>query len=269
MRCKEIIARIEKRFPPVYAQEWDNVGLLVGHYNQEVRSVLFALDATDEVIEEAVSKGVQMLITHHPMIFKGIGQINDRNFVGKKILRLAENKIACYAMHTNFDVMGMAQALADLLQLTEQEVLVEVQPAAVDGKKDHNSDTVQGIGRIGYFEKEMTLRECARFVKEQLQLPFLTVSGNPDSIVHHAAVSSGSGKSVIADALKKGADVLITGDIGHHEALDAKEQHLCIIDAGHYGTEKLFADYMERWFMDELPGVVCYQAAQGEPFFVL
>ncbi len=265
MRCKEIVDKIEKAFPPVYAEEWDNVGLLVGHKDQEVERVFLALDATEEVIEEAIAAGAQMIITHHPMIFKGMKKVNDGNFIGKKVLRLAENKISYYAMHTNFDVMGMAKALADVLKLQKQEVLMEVIPAS----SANVTEEKQGIGRIGYLPEEMTLAQCAKFVKTALNLPFLTVSGNPDVSVRYAAVSSGSGKSVIPYALAQGADVLITGDIGHHEALDAKEQSLCIIDAGHYGTEKLFMDFMKSWFEKEMPVIVCSQAAPKEPFWVL
>lgn len=265
MRCKEVIDKMEKAFPPIYAEEWDNVGLLVGHREQEVKRVFLALDATEDVIEEAIGADAQMIITHHPMIFKGMKSINDESFIGRKVLRLAENKIAYYAMHTNFDVVGMAKALADVLKLQKQEVLQEV----FSSEGDNATKEKQGIGRVGYLPEEMMLVQCARFVKESLNLPFLTVSGDPETMVQYAAVSSGSGKSVIPYALSKGADVMITGDIGHHEALDAKEQGLCIIDAGHYGTEKLFVDFMREWFQKEMPEIVCNQATQKEPFWVL
>lgn len=265
MRCKEIMDAIEQAFPPIYAEEWDNVGLLVGHREQEITKVFLALDATAEVVEEAIGWGAQMLITHHPMIFKGMKRINDGDFIGKKILRLAENHIAYYAMHTNFDVMGMAEALADKLQIARQEVLWEVQGA----KGIAGADSQQGIGRIGSLKEPMTLLQCAEFVKQTLQLPFVTVSGAGDTLVSRAAVSSGSGKSSIPYALEKGAQVLITGDIGHHEALDAKEQNLCMIDAGHYGTEKLFVEFMDQWFQKQFPTIVCGRTTQSAPFWVV
>ncbi len=265
MKCGEIIDRLEQCFPPAYAEEWDNVGLLAGDRNTEVAKVMLALDATEDVVRQAADWGAQLLVTHHPMIFHGLKRVVKEDFVGRKILCLAENGISYYAMHTNFDVMGMADALADMLGLKEREVLMEVVPS---GETAYTVDRPQGIGRIGCLEKEMPLARCGMFVKEALSLPFVTVSGDPDRRVYRAAVSSGSGKGVISYALAKGADVLIAGDIGHHEALDAGEQGLCIIDAGHYGTEKLFSGFMSKWFCKEFPEVICRQADQKEPFRV-
>ncbi len=266
MLCRHIIEKIEQCFPPVYAEEWDNVGLLVGSPDREVNRVMTALDATEEVVDQAIRAGVQLLVTHHPMIFRGVKQITDRDFTGRKILKLAEHKIACYAMHTNFDVMGMAEKLAGMLGLLEQQVLMEVAPS---GQSPSVIKEKQGIGRVGRLPESMTLEACGAFVKKTLELPYVLVSGETGRQVEIAAVSSGSGKSMIPYALEKQADVLITGDMGHHEALDAKEQGLCIIDAGHYGTEKLFSGFMKNWFAGEFPGLDCLMAEQREVFRIL
>lgn len=265
MKCREIIQKIEEQFPPVYAEDWDNVGLLVGHGDMEVQKVMTALDATEEVTRQAVLAGAQLLVTHHPLIFQGMKRMTDGDFLGKKVLRLAENKIACYAMHTNFDVMGMAEALGELLGLQQQEILMEVSPFVPLGSTIKEK---QGIGRVGLLPEEMTVEQCGAFVKDALKLPYVIASGDPERKVRRAAVSSGSGRSMIGHALEKGAQVLITGDIGHHEALDAMEQGLSIIDAGHYGTEKLFAGYMAGWFAKNLPGIACVEAEQRAPFFI-
>ena len=169
-------------------------------------------------------------------------------------------------MHTNFDVMGMAEALADLLKLTDSQVLMEVLPS---GEEEYTAKEPQGIGRVGMLPRPMTLTECAGFVKKVLDLPYVTVSGPADRILRRAAVSSGSGRSMISYGLAKKAEVLITGDIGHHEALDAGEQGLCIIDGGHYGTEKLFAAYMEKWLGKEFPDLECVRAVQEPVFFAV
>ena len=109
MLCKEIMEVIEQTYSRAYAMSWDNVGLLVGRDDKEVQKIYLAVDATDEVIDAAVSCHADMLVTHHPMIFGALKQINNRDFIGKRILRLIQNDISCYAMHTNYDVKGMAE----------------------------------------------------------------------------------------------------------------------------------------------------------------
>lgn len=266
MKIGELTAAIEKRFPPVYAEEWDNVGLLVGDAGEEVTKVFLALDATEDAIKEAKAFGAQLLLTHHPMIFRSMKRVTADHFIGKKILELAKSGIACYAMHTNFDVMGMADAMAERLQLTDSEVLMAAPQVSAD---IYGSEQAQGIGRVGNLTEKMTLREYAQFVKERLQMPFVTVSGDQAQSLHRVAVSPGSGRSMIGYALQAKADVLVTGDIGHHEALDAREQGLCIIDAGHYGTEKIFMEVMQQWLERECPQLTCRSAALREPFFVV
>ena len=123
MICREIIKEIEARFPKHYAMEWDNVGLQVGRSDKEVKRIYLALDATDEVIEEAADWGADMLITHHPMIFKAMKKINDEDFIGRRVLKLIRDDISYYAMHTNYDVMGMAELAGKVLELSEPEVL--------------------------------------------------------------------------------------------------------------------------------------------------
>ena len=147
-------------------------------------------------------------------------------------------------MHTNFDVLGMADLVANTLGLQETEVL------DVTWEKDGHPE---GIGRIGRVPRRMTLEECCRYVKEQLHLEHVKVFGDPEKEICCMAVSPGSGKSAVNPAVLKGADVLVTGDIGHHEGLDAVAQELAVIDAGHYGTEYFFIRDMER-FLKREPG---------------
>ena len=109
MLCREIIDVIEKAYPASYAMEWDNVGLLLGSPDRDVKKIYVALDAVDAVIEEAVKEHADMLVTHHPLIFSGMRQIRTDDFTGRRLIRLIKEDIACYAMHTNYDVLGMAE----------------------------------------------------------------------------------------------------------------------------------------------------------------
>ena len=235
---------IEAAFPRNAALDFDNVGLLAGRSGKEVERVYLALDATDAVIERAIEWGADMLITHHPLVFSPLKRVTDEDFIGKRLVKLIQNDISYYAMHTNYDVLGMAELSEKILGIRGAQVL-EV--------TSENGGNPEGIGRIGYLEKPMTLEECCVYVKHKLNLGSLKVFGDMERQVSRIAISPGSGKSMIGIAIEKGADVLVTGDIGHHEGLDAVEQGLCIIDAGHYGTEYIFLDDMKQFLGDRLP----------------
>lgn len=242
MECKKVIEILEKQSPKSYACDWDNVGLLVGREDKEIQKIYIALDATDEVIEEAIANGADMLLTHHPMIFKGMKRVTQEEFIGRRIIRLIQNDMVYYAMHTNFDVMGMADLAADYLEISDTRVL-EITSVSETGE--------EGIGRYGSLKKEMTVRECCEEVKQAFSLENVKVFGDLERKVKTAAISPGSGRSVISNALQAGVDVLITGDIDHHEGIDAVAQKLTVIDAGHYGVEHIFIPYMEQYLKRE------------------
>ena len=242
MECKKVIEILEKQSPKSYACDWDNVGLLVGREDKEIQKIYIALDATDEAIEEAIANGADMLLTHHPMIFKGMKRVTQEDFIGRRIIRLIQNDMVYYAMHTNFDVMGMADLAADYLGISDTRVL-EITSVSETGE--------EGIGRYGSLKKEMTVRECCEDIKQAFSLENVKVFGDLERKVKTAAISPGSGKSVISNALQAGVDVLITGDIDHHEGNDAVAQNMTVIDAGHYGVEHIFIPYMEQYLKRE------------------
>lgn len=288
MVCREIMERIEERYPKRYALEWDNVGLQVGRSDKEVSRIYVALDATDEVIGEAAAWGADMLITHHPMIFKAMKQINDTHFIGRRVIKLIQSDISYYAMHTNYDVMGMADLAGEILDMRDARVLdvTCVEPgkrrsltpggadAGHDGGNGATGQTAQesheeGIGRVADLEEAMSLRECCDFVKERFHLPSVKVFGDPDMQVRRIAISPGSGKSVIGAALRKGADVLVTGDIDHHEGIDAVAQGMAVMDAGHYGIEHIFIADMKRFCEENFAGVEVKTADIRHPFWIV
>ncbi|NLL80028.1 MAG: Nif3-like dinuclear metal center hexameric protein [Clostridiales bacterium] len=260
MRCSEIIAILEELSPTSYAEEWDNVGLLSGRRDKEVDSVLLALDATDEVIEQAVRQGVSMLITHHPLIFKPLRSITTENFIGRRIYRLIQKDICYYAMHTNFDVMGMADAAADELCFKDREVLDITYEDEI---------AKEGIGRFGRLPRIMTLAECADYVKQRFSLQSVRIFGDADTELEKAAVCPGSGKSYITKAARMGADVYITGDMDHHSGLDALAQGMCVIDAGHFGLEQIFVPYMKEYLERKTDRIQVIRAEEQTPFQVL
>ncbi len=260
MECALICESLEELSPKRFALSFDNVGLLVGRYDKDVKTIYIALDATDEVIDAAIECEADMLITHHPMIFSAIKSVRADDFIGRRILKLAKYDISYYAMHTNSDVMGMADAAADEIDLIERDVLQVTYEDEIGA---------EGIGRIGRLREEMSLIELCDFVKERFMLDTVKVFGDPDRLCNICAISPGSGKSMIKYAIEKGADVIITGDIDHHEGIDSVAQGLCVIDAGHFGIEKIFVPYMEEFIRREMPEIKVYTHEMTSPFMVL
>ena len=260
MRCADVIRKLEELSPLAYAESWDNPGLLAGRTDKEIKRIYIAVDATTEAIAEAESVGADMLLTHHPLIFKGIKKVNSEDFIGRRILTLLQDDMCYYAMHTNFDVMGMADAAADELKLQNREVL---------DITFEDDIAKEGFGRLGDLPYPMTVDECAAYVKERFHLQAVKVFGQGSQQLVRAAISPGSGKSMIAPALGKGADVLITGDIDHHEGIDAVEQGMAVIDAGHYGVEHIFIEDMKNYLQEAFPQTAVISAAIHHPFTVV
>lgn len=263
MKCKDIIACLEQLSPQSYACDWDNVGLLVGRKEKEVRIVMVALDASKEVIRAAVEQKVDMLITHHPMIFSSMKQINEDDFIADKVLTLAENGICYYAMHTNFDAVGgMAELAAgeQFLALTETSPIEECEESGV------------GMGRYGKLPNPMTAKEVCKYVKEKFQIPFVMLyqsKENSKKVYERIAVMPGSGKSNKKLVAKNGYDLYLTGDFGHHDALDAMDMGLTVIDATHYGLEHIFVSYISRYLWKEALGVTIIENDTGCPVKVI
>ena len=258
MLCREIMDVIERTYPKHAALEWDNVGLLVGRAEKEVKRIYVALDATDEVIDAAIKKGVDMLITHHPLIFSPLKRITDEEFIGNRVVKLLQHDISYYAMHTNYDVLGMAELSGKILGLHEDDVF------EVTDVEAH-----VGIGRIGTLDCDMTLEECCKLVKDAFNLEAVTLFGDKSAIVSRVAISPGSGKKMTGIAIEKGAQVLITGDIDHHEGIDAVSQGLAVIDAGHYGLEHIFVEDIAKYLQNNLKEVVVERAEIAHPFQII
>lgn len=252
MLVKEIMEVLEELSPTRYACDWDNVGLILGSEEKEVRKVLVAVDIHQGIVKQAVEEGVDLIVSHHPMIFKGMKQIRKEDFLGRKVIELIQNDIAVYAMHTNFDIKGsMGEIAAGKLWLANMEVLVPTEEEV-------------GLGIIGEMA-HLNLRSFSFVVKDTFEVDNVKVYGNLNELVHRIAVLPGSGRSAIRAAVEKGADVLITGDISHHDGLDAAEMGLKVIDAGHYGIEKIFIDFVSDYLKEHCPDleVVCEEKAES------
>ncbi len=217
----DLVALLEELMPSNLAEDWDNVGLMLGRKGKTVKKILLALDLTKEVVEQAIAQKTDLIVTHHPAIFKKLKRVVDNDWQQDLLLTLAENGIAVYSAHTNLDCVstGVNDVLAKLLKLEDTDVL----------------DDSNGLGRIGVVEK-MTLTDYAQLVKSSLKADYVVV-GDAGKPVHKVAVCGGAGSDLIDIALAKGADTLVTGDVKYHSAQQAVFSGLNIIDAGHQPTE--------------------------------
>ena len=260
MKAYELIEWLNEHHPQKFAEDWDNVGLLVGDDQKEISHVFLALDLTEPVLDEAVAAGADMILTHHPMIFSGIKKINNHTFTGWKILRRLWVVVPYFALHTEDVGIGKAEVGAEHLKLQDTRVLTVT---------DESGEQPEGFGRVGKLPHVMTLGEFGKYVKECNHLPDVRVYGDLDRKIETVAICTGSGKSMIGDVMAAGADVYVTGDIDYHTAIDTMADGLAIVDAGHYGTEYIFAEAMEKELNEAFSALKTTCASVKNPYTVL
>ena len=231
MKVKDIISVIEE-FAPLSVQEsWDNSGLCVGSPDDDVTSVLLGLDCTPALVDEAVAFGADMIVTHHPLIFKGVRKISPEDQTGEAIIKAIRAGISIYAAHTSADkvLAGVSGAMAERLGLKNVRIL------------DEDGDGT-GLGTVGEFEVPMTSEEAVAFVKERFGLKVLKASKPVDGKIERVAMCGGSGGSLIGEAMKSGAQLYISGDISYHNFFTGP--HFMIMDIGHYESEIEIVDIL-------------------------
>lgn len=258
MKVKDILEIIDDFAPFSLAYEWDNVGLLCGSQNAEVTGICVCLDASKEAIKTAIENGCNLIITHHPFIYRKIGDIDYNSYFGQMLNMMIKNDISLISAHTNIDKAenGINQKLAKVLSLSDIKVLEE--------EKGYQN---AGMGRYGKIEKEMSFEEFALFVKERLNTP-LRATGSLDKKIKTVAVGGGSCIEEADIAIEKGCDVFVTGDVKYHEALDNMRDGLCIIDAGHYATEICVLDIFCEMLKDTDIKIVKEKNTDVYEFFI-
>lgn len=234
----EVLLAVEELWPESLAEDWDRVGLVVGHPDAEVDRIMFAVDPTLEVIDEALGWGAKLLITHHPLLMKGVNSVAATTGKGRVIHRLIEGGCALLTVHTNGDsaVGGVSDVLADVIGLTDAMPLMPAARGLLE----------EGIGRVGMLPHAEKLEELA--ARLFLMLPSVAgsvrVAGDRDALVHKVAVCGGSGDSLFDAVRASDADVYITADLRHHPASEARESSLdgrpYLIDLSHFASEWLW-----------------------------
>ena len=231
MKVKDIIEVIEE-FAPLSLQEgWDNSGLCIGSPEDPVTSVLFGLDCTPELVDEAVACGADMIVTHHPLIFSGLKKISSDNKVGEAVIKAIKAGISIYAAHTSADkvIAGVSGAMAARLGLENVRIL------------DEDGDGT-GLGVVGDLPRPLTSDEAVAFVKERFGLKMMRTSRPLEGMISRVAMCGGSGGSLIGAAMRSGAQLYISGDISYHNFFTA--DGFMIMDIGHYESEIEIVDIL-------------------------
>ena len=234
----EMLLAVEELWPESLAENWDEVGLVAGHPSAPVTKVMFAVDPTLEVIEEAVEWGAELLITHHPLLLKGVTTVAATTPKGRAVHRLIESGTALLTVHTNGDsaVGGVSDVLADALGLQDAAPLT----VAANGLPE------EGIGRVGDLPEAISLGDFAARVFGILPSVAggVRVSGDKDGLVRRIAVCGGAGDSLFNEVRASSADVYVTADLRHHPASEAREASLngrpYLIDVSHFASEWLW-----------------------------
>ena len=236
LRLADVVAALDRLYPQDTAMSWDQVGLVSGDPEQPVRRVHFAVDPTLAVIEEARALGADLLVTHHPLLLRGVHSIATTTAKGAAVTSLVVGDVALYAAHTNADVAtpGVCDALAAACGLSATTPLVEQDGA--------------GVGRVGDLAETVTLRVFAERLAGALpQAPVgIRVSGPEEAVVRRVAVVGGAGDDRFDAVRASGCDVYVTADLRHHPALEAREEARggtpYLIDAGHWASEWLWLE---------------------------
>lgn len=244
--CSEIINAMNELAPQNLAESWDNVGLMVGDKNRKINKVLFALDCTEAVLDEAIEIGADMIITHHPFIFRAFKTLDYSKPLTKRIVKAIKNDIVIFSAHTNLDIAegGTNTTLAELLSLDDTMPLAEL-------------DNERTIGIVGRLNNKMCFAELIEYVKDKLGCEALTVCGDLTAEITKIGLCTGSGSDYMAEAAQKGCQAYITGDMGYHDGQQAEELGLCVIDGTHYLTENIVVPKLCEYISNRFDSIEC------------
>lgn len=237
MLVKDIIAVLERVAPPHLQETYDNSGLLVGDLETTVTGVLCCLDSTEAVVEEAVRKGCNLIVAHHPIVFRGLKRLNGANYVERTVIRAIRADVAIYAIHTNLDNVhqqGVNAKIAGQLGLQQTRILLP-RPGAGD----------VGAGLLGELAHPLAEADFLQLLKCQLHASSVRHTALLGTSVQRVAVCGGSGSFLLSAARQARADVFVTADFKYHEFFDADGQIL-IADVGHYESEQFTINLLQE-----------------------
>jgi len=235
MNLKYIVKLLRDLFPEKESDSWDNSGGQIINFDKDIKKVLISLDISDKLIDISIEKDVDLIISHHPMFFGGLNNIDISSYKGKMIKKLINNEINVYSIHTNFDMAaeGMTKLITNKLGYEHFKVL-----------KIQDIEKGTGYGGVIDLEEELKKDELIRLIKEKFNINEVKYFSSGNKTYKKLSFCGGSGGDFIEEA-SKASDIYITGDIKHHDYQLAYELGLDIIDIGHYESEKFFLEYIK------------------------
>ena len=260
LRIHEIVSAFEAVAPLALQESYDNSGLIVGDRDAEVTRALLCLDCTEAVVDEAIGKGCDLIIAHHPIVFGGLKRFTGGDYVQRTVIKAIQNNIAIYACHTNLDNVlrgGVNERIAQQLGFDVERVL---RPIATDlgsfassgGVVDSEVFRTAGAGILCNLQKPMNVLDFLQHVKERMGAEVVKYTKCDIEVVGKVAICGGAGSFLIGDALRAGADAFITSDVKYHEFFDAQGKML-LCDIGHYESEKYTIDLFSNILSAKFP----------------
>jgi dinuclear metal center YbgI/SA1388 family protein len=243
MTIQSVVTYLDAEYPAELAEDWDNVGLLVGDFSANVERLMTCLTVTPVVCEEAVTKKVDLIISHHPFPFRAVKRVTSANAEGTMLLKLISHAIAVYSPHTAHDSArdGVNRQLATILGLTDVEPL-----------------NANGSGCIGCCRQTVLLTDMLRIVEQRLGL--CSYVGKLDRLVKRVAVGCGAADEFVAESVRRGADLLFVGEARFHACLQAESLGLALILPGHFASERFAVETLAEKIATRFPDLSCFSA---------
>lgn len=247
----DVVAALERRYPPAWAEQWDRVGLVLGEPSAPVRRVACVVDCVPETVAEALAAGADLIVAHHPLLLRGVSSVAPTTYKGRIVHQLIRGDVALYVAHTNADVAdpGVSDALAGRLGMTG------LRPLSPPAPGSPAEGAGRGIGRVGRLPRPMSLAELVDHVAAALPPTAWGVraAGDPARTVETLAVSGGSGDFLLPQVVAARVDAFLTADLRHHPASEHVAQGgPALLDAAHWATERPWLDELAAYLRESL-----------------
>jgi len=249
VKIREVVHALERFAPLPLQEDYDNAGLQVGLTETEVSGALLCLDVTEQVIDEAISLGCNLVVSHHPLVFRPLRRVSDGNFVQRCVIKAIKNDITIVSMHTNLDNAqeGVNYKIAEKMKLGDVQLLASKTVGEIVG----------GSGVVGNLETPMASADFIAMLKDQFDVKCVMANELLQRDIHRVAVCGGAGAFLLGDAIKAGADAFVTGEMHYHEYFDHDQQiQICVI--GHYESEQYTKELLKSIIEEKCEGVRCF-----------
>ena len=249
VKIKEVLRALEQFAPLPLQEDYDNAGLQVGLTETDASGALLCLDVTEEVIDEAVGLGCNLIVSHHPLIFRGLKQVSDANMVQRCVVKAVKNNVCIVSMHTNLDNAkdGVNFKIAEKMQLRDTRFLAPKNAMATEG----------GSGVVGILPQPMRAADFVAMLKDTFDVACVQANQLLRRDIQRVALCGGAGAFLLDDAIACGADAFVTGEMHYHDFFGHDQEiQVCVI--GHYQSEQYTSEIFKSIITEKCEGVRCF-----------